>query len=814
MIHRALIRAWLIACVSAPITTNAQQGNPYEADPAAVRVGGVLYASRCADCHGPDAKGTRGPDLTALWAAGADDERVFQSIRTGVADTIMPPSPAPDDEIWAIVAYLRTVSTVAPFEIEGADIGHGRELFAELCANCHRVGASGGILGQDLTRIAQVRSREALTRAIREPSASAAAGYRTVKLVTKSGERIVGIAKREDAFSIQVVDTDERLQGYRKTDLQELVHDDESLMPPFPPEQLGRRDLDDLLAFLGTLRGDGPSHAAGEVSGAVADSIGRTMTGANAIGGPAAATLGDVPRVAGVTSADLLDGLADPSRWLTFSGDYSGRRHSPLEQITPANVHRLVPAWTFQTGTLARGRGFETTPLVHDGVLYVTGPNNYAWALDARTGRAFWEYRRELPDDLTYGASAPVNRGFGILGDRLFMVTLDAHLLALDRRTGGVVWDSELADYRLGYAATLAPLVVGDKVIVGISGGEYATRGFLDAYDPATGERLWRLHTIPAPGEPGSETWPNADVMVRGGGATWMTGSYDPELDLLYWATGNPNPDYYGADRKGDNLYTNSLLAVEPDTGALRWHYQFTPHDTHDWDSNHVPVLADLRIGRTVRRTVMVANRNGFFYVLDRATGKLLLGEPFTATTWAREIGRDGRPVVLNEDGSRGCLPDQWGGTNFMPPSFDPKLALFFVSARETCATFVAQAPALVAGEQSTGGVVWADTEVAYGALRAIDARTGERRWEFRYPTPTMAGVMSTASGLVFAGDNEGNFMAFASATGEHLWRYPTGAPIWGAAAMTFMLDGRQHVLIPSGGTLLAFALATRARAR
>jgi alcohol dehydrogenase (cytochrome c) len=509
----------------------------------------------------------------------------------------------------------------------------------------------------------------------------------------------------------------------------------------------------------------------------------------------------------GITYRDLREGLADPSRWLTFSGDYTGQRHSPLTQITPDNVRRLVPIWTFQSGTLARGRGFETTPLVLDGVLYVTGPNNYAWALDARTGRPFWQYRRELPDDLTYGASAPVNRGFGLLGNNLFMVTLDAHLIALDRRTGGVLWDIELADYRIGYAATLAPLVVDGKVIVGISGGEYPTRGFVDAYDPNTGDRLWRFHTIPASGEPGSETWPDTDAITRGGGATWMTGSYDPALDLLYWGTGNPNPDYYGADRQGDNLYTNSLVAIESATGTLRWHYQFTPHDTHDWDSNHVPVLADLTIDGRRRDVVMVANRNGFFYVLDRKTGELLNAEPFTATTWAREIGPDGRPIVLNADGSAGCLPDQWGATNFMPPSFDPTLGTFFVTARETCATFHPQAPVFTPGEMTGGGVVWVDRDQESGALRAIDAATGERRWEFRYPSATMAGVMSTASGLVFAGDNEGNFIAFDSRTGEHLWHYPTGTAIWGAAAMTHVHDGRQHVLIPSGGTLIAFAL-------
>jgi alcohol dehydrogenase (cytochrome c) len=572
------------------------------------------------------------------------------------------------------------------------------------------------------------------------------AAVQQVTLVARDGRRVSGIRRGEDAFSIQIEEGSGRLQGYLKTDLHEIVRD-----------------------------------------------------------APAAAAAG-MPALS-VTFRDLLSGLADPTRWLTFSGDYTGRRHSPLTQISPANVHRLATQWTFQSGTMTRGRGFEATALALDGVLYVTGSNNFAWALDARTGRPFWQYRRELPPDLTYGASAPVNRGFAMLGDRLFMVTLDAHLLALDRKSGAILWDTVLADYKIGYSATSAPLIVGDKVIVGISGGEYPTRGFLDAYDPQTGKRTWRFYTVPAPGEPGSETWPpSSEVLARGGGGTWMTGSYDPELNLLFWGTGNPNPDYYGAGRLGDNLYTNSLIAIDADSGRLKWHFQFTPHDTHDWDSNHVPVLGDVTIGGSPRKVVMVANRNGFFYVLDRATGALVFGKPFTDTTWAREIGSDGRPIVLN-DGSKGCLPDQWGGTNFNPPSFDPSLRLFFVTARETCATYTSQEPKIVPGQSAMGGVVKVDRDRGYGALRAIDATTGERRWEFRYPTPTMAGVLSTASGVVFAGDNEGNFMAFDARSGKNLWRYSTGNSIWGAAPMTYMLDGRQQVLIPSGTTLLAFSL-------
>jgi alcohol dehydrogenase (cytochrome c) len=507
----------------------------------------------------------------------------------------------------------------------------------------------------------------------------------------------------------------------------------------------------------------------------------------------------------GVTFQDLLQGYKNPARWLTFSGDYSGQRHSPLKQITPENAHRLTAQWAFQTGIIPR-RGFEGTPLAADGVVYLTGPFNNAWALDARTGRPFWRYRRDLPTDLTYGNVSPVNRGFGLLGDRLFMLTLDAHLVALDAKTGTPLWDSVLADYKIGYAATGAPLVVKDKVIVGISGGDFPTRGFIDAYNPKTGARLWRFYTVPGPGEPGSETWPAADVMARGGGATWVTGSYDPELNLIYWGTGNPNPLYYGEDRKGTNLYTASIVALDPDTGTLKWTFQFSPHDTHDWDSTHVPVLAEIPIGGQPRKVVMVANRNGFFYVFDRATGQLLLGKPFSDTTWARELGPDGHPIVLN-DGSRGCLPDQWGSTNYMPPSFDPALRLFFVTVRETCAIYHPVKEEIVPGRISNSGTVQRDAAHSYGVLRAIDPTNVERKWEFKYLTPTMAGVMSTASGVVFAGDNEGNFMAFEARTGKDLWYYPTGSPLWGAAPMTYMVDGRQQVIIGSGTTVTAFAI-------
>jgi alcohol dehydrogenase (cytochrome c) len=516
-----------------------------------------------------------------------------------------------------------------------------------------------------------------------------------------------------------------------------------------------------------------------------------------------------------VTTQDLLDGLKHPGRWLTYSGDYTGRRHTPLKQITVDNVSRLTAQWTFQAEGMVIGRGFESTPLVMDGVLYITGNNNVAWAVDARSGRQIWRYRRPLPPGLTYGAGNPSNRGFAALGDRLFMSTLDGHLLAFDRNTGRVVWDTLVDDYKAGHALIAAPLVVKDKVIVGNSGGDLPTRGFIDAYDPRTGARLWRFYTIPGAGEPGSETWSDSEVLPRGGGAAWVTGSYDPELNLIYWGTGNPNPDYYGGDRKGNNLFTASLVALDADTGTLRWHYQFTPHDLHDWDANHVPVLADLNIRGQARKVVMVANRNGFFYTLDRTNGELLVAKPYIDTKWAREVGPNG-PIVLNDgvippggsEATTPCVPDFRGGTVFNPPSYDPSLQLFYVMARETCAYYTPEKMEMPGiGRVFMSGGMRKLAQPDFGALRALDPKTGEMKWEHRFPTSSLAGVMSTATGLVFAGDNEGFFNAFEGKSGKKLWSYRTGSPIWGAAGSSYMLDGKQFVLIESGNTLVAFAV-------
>src|SRR5437879_13320249 len=378
----------------------------------------------------------------------------------------------------------------------------------------------------------------------------------------------------------------------------------------------------------------------------------------------AALSAQQTPPPALVTAQEIRDGLTpDGSRWLTFGGNYSNQRHSPLTQITPANVNRLVTQWTFQTGTSGN---FATTSRLRDNVLYVTGPQNVAWALDARTGRQIWRYRRELPPNLT-ACCGLVNRGFGVLGDKLFMVTLDAHLLALDMKTGAIVWDVTMQDYKTGYASTIAPIVVKDKVIVGVAGGEVGIRGLIDASEAQTGKRAWRFYTIPGPGEPGHETWAS-DSWKIGGAGVWVTGAYDPEQNLVFYGTGNPGPDYHSESREGDNLYSTSLVALDADTGTLRWHYQFTPHDVHDWDSTEVPVLADITVGGQLRQVVMFANRNGFYYTIDRTNGKIVAATPFTTTTWAQGTGPDVRPIALpgqppDEQVSVTC-PDSTHGQN------------------------------------------------------------------------------------------------------------------------------------------------------
>jgi alcohol dehydrogenase (cytochrome c) len=515
------------------------------------------------------------------------------------------------------------------------------------------------------------------------------------------------------------------------------------------------------------------------------------------------------PLLAQVTYERILNASQEPWNWLTYSGSYRSWRYSTLDQINSSNAENLTTTWVFQSASLGQ---FETTPLVIDGVLYGTGQDNRAFALDARTGRPIWRYQRALPDKIQ-ACCGMVNRGFAALGNRLFMATLDAHVISLDSKTGNVVWDVEAADYRSAYVFTLAPLVVKDKIIVGVAGGEYGVRGFIDAYSAATGKRLWRFDAIPGPGEPAHETW-YGDSWKTGGAPAWLTGSYDPELNLIYWPTGNPAPSDYGIERAGDNLYSNTMLALDADTGKLKWHFQFTPHDLHDYDATQIPVLVDAEWQGRRRNLLIQANRNGFLYVLDRTNGQFLSAKPFAQVTWATKIGDDGRPVVATgseptAEGARVC-PGALGATNWFSPSYDPQTKLLYVASSVECDTFSAAPQKYHEGHDFLGSIyVPVKGEKTSGAMRALDPLTGEKKWEFPYSSPPWGGALSTAGNMVFGGDAEGNFIAFDAHTGKDLWHMQLGAAIY-SSPITYSVDGRQYVAIPAGAALFAFALQTK----
>jgi alcohol dehydrogenase (cytochrome c) len=452
----------------------------------------------------------------------------------------------------------------------------------------------------------------------------------------------------------------------------------------------------------------------------------------------------------------------------------------------------------------------QTTPLVADGVLYMTEARSRVAALDVNTGRTLWRYEPAIPKDVRVIGYAPSNRGVALLGDMVYVGTLAGRLVALDAISGAVRWEVEVGDNALGYGITSAPLAVADRILVGVSGGEAGIRGFIDAYDARTGRRLWRFHTVPGPGEPGNDTW-GGDSWKTGGGAAWLTGAFDPALNLAYWGVGNPAPDWNGDGRPGDNLYTCALVALDVETGALRWHFQFTPHDTHDWDANQIPMLVDAAIGGRPRRLVVTANRNGFYYVLDRVTGEFLRGTAYARQTWATGLDARGRPIVIagTEPSEEGTFvrPSLQGATNWFSPAFDPRNQLVFVPVREMGSTYFKRDASYVAGQAFMGGgeIVQADEDV-FGAVRALDVLTGQQRWEHRLLSPLWAGVLATAGGLVFGSTNEGNVYALEATTGRALWDFQTGGAC-GANPIAFRADGRQHVAVACGQALFAFAL-------
>jgi alcohol dehydrogenase (cytochrome c) len=496
--------------------------------------------------------------------------------------------------------------------------------------------------------------------------------------------------------------------------------------------------------------------------------------------------------------------------WPTYHGDPGGNRYTTLTQIDKTNVQRLAPKWVFP---LANVTQVENTPVVVAGVMYVSSANE-VYALDAGSGRQIWRFRRPRTTGLTGNAAIGFNRGVAIGGDRLFLLTDNAHMISMDRFNGEVFWESEMADWKQNYNGTSAPLVVGNLVISGTAGGDEGVRGFVVAYDVMSGKEAWRLWIVPKPGEPGSETWQGKQTEHRGG-ASWMTGTYDPQLDLLYWPTGNPGLDYNGDDRQGDNLYTDSVLAIEAKTGKLRWHFQFTPHDIHDWDAQEPPVLVDTNWQGQPRKLLLQANRNGFFYVLDRTSGQLLLAKQFLKKlNWAKGIDAKGRPILndlpADANGETYVCPGFQGGTNWFSTSFNPATGLYYFQALERCNLFSKRAMEWEAGKGYMGGAARpAPGETFTKSLRAINIQTGEIAWDLPQVSgaaTASAGVISTASGLVFFGENSGSFMAADAATGRVLWEYSTNHT-WKASPMTYVFDNKQYVAIAVGQTITAFGL-------
>ncbi len=529
-----------------------------------------------------------------------------------------------------------------------------------------------------------------------------------------------------------------------------------------------------------------------------------------------------------VSSDRLVKSATEPQNWLTYSGNYNGNRYSTLTQITTDNVKNLELQWVNQV--LARGNNdkWEASPLVVDGVLYTVRPPNEVVALDAVTGRTFWIYNyTPAPGSLV--CCGRVNRGLAIHGTTLFMGTIDGHLIAINSRTGTVLWNVSVGATNAGYSVTVAPLVVKDKVVIGPAGGEYGIRGFIAAYSPTDGQEIWRFNTIPAPGEPGSETW-TGDAWKTGGGSIWTTGSYDPDLNLMYWGVGNPGPDWNGDGRPGDNLFTDSLVALDPDTGKLKWHYQFTPHDEFDFDATQVPVLADIQWQGSPRKVVLFANRNGVMYVLDRTTGQFLLGKPFTKVTWVDGFDAKGRPNKVQSPTPQGTVvfPNNQGATNWYPPSYSPRTGLFYIPTWTDTSSlyrkdpgnppayregqqFNGIYPTVNFGSDSIGAMTAAPTNNRFtpgtaGAVQAFDPRTGERKWTFPMNDATDAGVLTTATNVLFSGGREGYFYALDARDGKLLWKTQLGGQL-ANGPVSYQANGRQYVAVAAGNAMFVFAL-------
>ena len=739
-----------------------------------------LYLQNCAGCHGADFLGTdQGPALKANEQLREMSKRRIENIiKNGVASAGMPAFDFPPDDLTALTTFVSSLNAPAAQSALPGNPRAGEQFFFGKgeCGSCHMVAGRGQPIGPDLSNLGNEKTLEEITSALKDPAADITPGYQLVTVMLKDGSTLRGLARSRSNFDIRVEDFAGKLHLLEEGEIASILDEPGS---PMPAVHASPTEFQDLAAYLGGLSGVKPG------------------------------TLDTTPR-AGAEEVDFERILHPrPGDWLSYNGTLDANRYSELTQINTSNIGQLQLKWIFtvplwknlvpDTPYFVQNYeyfGLEVTPLVADGVMYITGPSS-VYALDALSGREIWEYRRKRSPDVVGDAALGTNRGGAILGDKVFFLTDNAHLVALNRVTGKLVWEQVMPDKPQHYGGTVAPLVVKDLVVAGVSGGDWGIRGFVAAFKADTGERAWRTWTVPARGEPGIETW-GAKEPVMGGGATWITGSYDPETDTLYWPTGNPWPDSDDRDRPGDNLYTNSILALDPASGKVKWYYQFTPHDLKDQDANQPPVLVDTRYQGQERKLMLFANRNGFFYVLDRTNGKVLLAKPFVKRlTWARGIAADGRPELQNE-GALSC-PDT--ATNWNATAFDLKSRLYYVVALEKC-TLNARAENW---KQKPPKL-----EPARKYLRALNIDSGNVAWERLEIGPVEgkrdAGVLATAGGLLFYGDPSGDFEAMNEVTGETLWHFAAGSDNK-TSPMTYGVDSRHFVAIAVGPNILCFGL-------
>src|SRR5947207_1461036 len=737
------------------------------------------YLKLCGGCHGDDARGTQqGPGLSGNPSVrGRSAQSLRHVIRNGIPAAGMPAFDLPAETLDALATMIVSLNAVAATGNVPGDVAAGREFFfgKGQCGSCHLVQGEGSPIGPDLSDIGLALTVDEIREALLNPDARIAPGYGVVSLRLRNGQTLRGFARSRSSFDVAVQDLTGAFHAVSLDDVAVIADEKRSHMER---ATASADELRDVIAFLSRLTGVQP--------GAVAS-----------------------PRHSdtGIDFTRILN--PKPGEWPTFNGNVSGNRYSQLTQITPANVNRLTLKWTFSIPLWSqflpdtpyyrenmRYFGLETVPIVADGVMYVTGPNQ-VFALDPRTGHQIWQYSRPRTPDLVSDPSLGTNRGVAILGEHIFLVTDNAHLVALHRVTGRPVWEAVMVDEPQRYGGTMAPLAVNGMVVVGVSGGDWGIRGFVSAYNASTGERVWRHWTIPAKGDPGFETWKGTAV-TTGGGATWQTGSYDPETDTLYWATGNPWPNSDDRERGGDNLFTDCVLALDPATGKLKWYYQFTPHDVHDWDATEPNVLVNTRFRGQDRKLLLHADRNGFFYVFDRTDGHLLLAEKFVRTlTWASGIGADGRPIRIPER-DLSC-PDH--ATNWHGTAFSSATRLYYVMATERCN--VRLSPGSWTRERPR-----VDPATRY--LRALDIETGRIVWEIPQAGPIDgkrdAGVLATAAGILFYGDASGYFVAVDERDGKTLWRLPLNATIK-TSPMTFASGGQQFIALAVGSNIMCFGL-------